>query len=44
MQNLTAVAMGVVAAIALFWSNKPNPAMHAFLAQNAATKIGPETA
>jgi hypothetical protein len=28
MQNLKAVTMGVVAAIALFWSNKPNPAMH----------------
>jgi hypothetical protein len=26
MQNLKAVAMGVVTAIALFWSNKPNPA------------------
>jgi hypothetical protein len=27
MQNLKAVTMGVVTAIALFWSNKPNPAI-----------------
>jgi hypothetical protein len=28
MQNLKAVAMGMVTARALLWSNKPNPAMH----------------
>jgi hypothetical protein len=27
MQNLKAVEMGVVAAIAFFWPNRPNPAM-----------------
>jgi hypothetical protein len=27
MQNLKAVAMGMVTVIAFFWSNKPNPAM-----------------
>jgi hypothetical protein len=26
MQNLKAVAMGVVSAIAFFWPNRPNPA------------------
>jgi hypothetical protein len=28
MQNLKAVTMGMVTTITLFWSNKPNPAMH----------------
>ena len=28
MQNLKAVAMSVVAAIAFFWPNRPNPASH----------------
>ena len=27
-QNFKAVAMGMVTAIALFWSNKPNPAIY----------------
>jgi hypothetical protein len=27
MQNLKAVAMGVVAAISFFWPNRPNPAI-----------------
>jgi hypothetical protein len=29
MQNLKAVAMGMVAAIAFFWPSVPNPAMSA---------------
>jgi hypothetical protein len=31
MQNLKAVEMGVVAAIAFFWTNRPNPAMQPVL-------------
>jgi hypothetical protein len=34
MQNLKAVTMGMVTARALFWSNKPNPAMVGFAEQH----------
>jgi hypothetical protein len=33
-QNLKAVKMGMVTAIAIFWSNKPNPAIAQELAQD----------
>jgi hypothetical protein len=39
MQNLKAVTMGVVTAIALFWSNKPNPAMHSTSASSKLREL-----
>jgi hypothetical protein len=38
-QNLKAVAMGVVAAIAFFWSHGPNPAIYKNLVKNRKTNF-----
>jgi hypothetical protein len=40
MQNLKAVTMGMVTAIALFWSNKPNPATTSSLVRKWIRRMG----
>jgi hypothetical protein len=39
-QNLKAVTMGMVTAIAFFWSNKPNPAITAIHTTDVAKANG----